>query len=94
MESHRHEIHRIKRTNNCKPMKDFLKEMLSSSDGASYKRGIGFLLTLLIVQTSITNQLFGKPIVEFIFNGVVMIVVITITGTVAEKFSNRNTPKE
>ena len=76
----------------------FLKEALSSGDGASAKRLITFLFALAIISIAIVDQLLHKVISEFVFNGLVTVELIGLGSVASEvigKFSkNPTTPKE
>jgi hypothetical protein len=76
-------------------MIEFLKQALSSGDGASAKRLITFLFALVIIVIALVDQFAHKIISEFVFNGLVTIELIGLGSVASEvigKFSKSPTP--
>lgn len=68
----------------------FLKNMLSDIDGeVSSKRVIMFLCTFALLISWGSNLWYGAKIEEFIFDGLLYVVAISLGATTAEKFSRK-----
>lgn len=69
---------------------NFLKTMLSDVDGeVSSKRVIMFLCTFALLISWGSNLWYGAKIEEFIFDGLLYVVAISLGATTAEKFSRK-----
>lgn len=69
---------------------NFFRNMLSDVDGeVSSKRTIMFLCTFALLITWGSNLWCGAKIEEFIFDGLLYIVAISLGVTAAEKFSRK-----
>lgn len=69
-------------------MKQFIKQMLSSSDGVSHKRVLGTIGFLALVVTLIVNSFYELNPSPELVSAVEYLVISTIFGTVIEKFTN------
>jgi len=68
----------------------FLKDMLSDVDGhVSSKRIVVFLCTAALLISWGYNIQYGITVEEFIFDGLLYIVVVGLGVTTAEKFSRK-----
>lgn len=73
-----------------KKRKNYFLEMLSDVDGdVSSKRIIGFIFTTAVLITWYLNLIYNKPIEQFIFDGLLYIIGISLATTAAEKFSRK-----
>ena len=72
----------------------YLKDMMSENGNPSSKRWVAIVATLLIVIGYIANLFWGYTIEEFIFNGVMYIVIGTLGITGVEKFAPKNPTKK
>ena len=69
-------------------MKQFIKQMLSSSDGVSHKRVLGTIGFLALVVTLVVNSFYELNPSPELVSAVEYLVISTIFGTVIEKFTN------
>ena len=67
-------------------MKDFFKKMLSSSSTVSSKRVITLVAFILVIVGFVSNLYWDFTVEEFIFSGVMYIVIAGLGITGAEKF--------
>jgi hypothetical protein len=68
----------------------FFKDMISDVDGhVSSKRIVVFLCTAALLITWASNLWYGAAIEQFIFEGLLYIVVVGLGVTTAEKFSRK-----
>lgn len=68
-----------------------LDAMMHDSDSKfSSKRAIGVLTFIMVVVTWVANLFFDYSIQDVVFNGLIYIVGIALTTTVAEKFTKAN----
>ena len=75
----------------------YLKDMMSENGNPSSKRMVAVVSTLLIAIGYIANLFWDFTIEEFIFNGVMYIVIGTLGITGVEKFAPKkptNKPEE
>lgn len=72
----------------------YLKDMLSENGNPSSKRWVAVVATLLIVIGYIANLFWDYTIEEFIFNGVMYIVIGTLGITGVEKFAPKKPTKK
>ncbi len=63
----------------------FLKSLLSEDESISSKRIVAFTAFLTIEIIALTNLFTGKTVQEFIFNGLIMIVIGGLGITAFEK---------
>lgn len=72
-------------------VKDNLSEMIKDSDSKiSSKRAIGIIAFILVITTWVANLFFDYIIQPDIFDGLIYIVAIALTTSVAEKFTKAN----
>ena len=75
--------------------KKYFIQMISDIDGeVSSKRVIGFIFTFAILITWASNLWYGKSVEQFIFDGLLYIIGISLATTVAEKFSRKKNVEE
>lgn len=68
----------------------FLKDMMSDVDGhVSSKRIVVFLCTAALLISWAYNLKYGVKVEEFIFEGLLYVVVVGLGVTTAEKFSRK-----
>ena len=72
----------------------YLKDMMSENGNPSSKRWVAVVATLLIVIGYIANLFWDYTIEEFIFNGVMYIVIGTLGITGVEKFAPKKPTKK
>jgi len=72
----------------------YLKDMMSVNGNPSSKRWVAVVATLLIVIGYIANLFWDYTIEEFIFNGVMYIVIGTLGITGVEKFAPKKPTKK
>jgi len=72
----------------------YLKDMMSENGNTSSKRWVAVVATLLIVIGYIANLFWDYTIEEFIFNGVMYIVIGTLGITGVEKFAPKKPTKK
>ena len=72
----------------------YLKDMMSENGNPSSKRWVAVVATLLIVIGYIANLVWDYTIEEFIFNGVMYIVIGTLGITGVEKFAPKKPTKK
>ena len=72
----------------------YLKDMLSENGNPSSKRWVAVVATLLIVIGYIANLFWDYTIDEFIFNGVMYIVIGSLGITGVEKFAPKKPTKK
>ena len=71
--------------------KDKLSEMMKDSDDKlSSKRAIGVIAFILVISTWVANLFFNYTIQIGVFDGLIYIVGIALTTSVAEKFTRAN----
>ena len=71
-------------------LKAGLASMIADSDGAvSSKRGVTFLCVLAMLVTWGANLFAGLQITEFIFEGLMYIIIVGLGVATAEKFSRK-----
>jgi len=73
-------------------MKDFFKKLFSAGDEVSSKRFIGFIAFTLIVFSFVLSLFKEVFLPEYIFEGMLFIVLGAFLGGTIEKFS-RKAPK-
>ena len=71
----------------------YLKNMMSENGNPSSKRMVAVVSTLLIAIGYIANLFWDYTIEEFIFNGVMYIVIGTLGITGVEKFAPKKPTK-
>ena len=71
----------------------YLKDMMSDGGNPSTKRWVAVVSTLLIAIGYIANLFWDFTIEEFIFNGVMYIVIGTLGITGVEKFAPKKPTK-
>ena len=72
----------------------YLQDMMSENGNPSSKRWVAVVATLLIVIGYIANLFWDYTIEEFIFNGVMYIVIGTLGITGVEKFAPKKPTKK
>lgn len=72
----------------------YIKDMMSDGGNPSTKRWVAVVSTLLIVIGYIANLFWDYTIEEFIFNGVMYIVIGTLGITGVEKFAPKKPTKK
>jgi hypothetical protein len=72
----------------------YLKDMMSENGNPSSKRMVAVVSTLLIAIGYIANLFWDVTIEEFIFNGVMYIVIGTLGITGVEKFAPKKPTKK
>jgi len=72
----------------------YLKDMMSENGNPSTKRWVAVVSTLLIAIGYIANLFWDYTIEEFIFNGVMYIVIGTLGITGVEKFAPKKPTKK
>ena len=72
----------------------YLKNMMSDGGNPSTKRMVAVVSTLLIATGYIANLFWDFTIEEFIFNGVMYIVIGTLGITGVEKFAPKKPTKK
>jgi hypothetical protein len=72
----------------------YLKDMMSDGGNPSTKRMVAVVSTILIATGYIANLFWGYTIEEFIFNGVMYIVIGTLGITGVEKFAPKKPTKK
>jgi hypothetical protein len=72
----------------------YLKNMMSENGNPSSKRMVAVVSTLLIAIGYIANLFWDFTIEEFIFNGVMYIVIGTLGITGVEKFAPKKPTKK
>ena len=72
----------------------YLKDMMSDGGNPSTKRWVAVVSTLLIAIGYIANLFWDYTIEEFIFNGVMYIVIGTLGITGVEKFAPKKPTKK
>ena len=72
----------------------YLKDMMSDGGNPSTKRMVAVVSTILIATGYIANLFWDYTIEEFIFNGVMYIVIGTLGITGAEKFATKKPTKK
>jgi hypothetical protein len=72
----------------------YLKDMMSDGGNPSTKRMVAVVSTLLIAIGYIANLFWDYTIEEFIFNGVMYIVIGTLGITGVEKFAPKKPTKK
>jgi len=73
-----------------KQIVSFIKEALSSGDGASSKRLITFMVVVALIISLFIAQLFGKIAPEFMFSSLVTLAMVgmgTVAAEIASKFA-------
>lgn len=71
----------------------YLKDMMSENGNPSSKRMVAVVATILIAVGYIANLFWDYTIEEFIFNGVMYIVIGTLGITGVEKFAPKKPSK-
>lgn len=71
----------------------YIKDMMSDGGNPSTKRWVAVVSTLLIAIGYIANLFWDYTIEEFIFNGVMYIVIGTLGITGVEKFAPKKPTK-
>jgi len=70
---------------------DKLDEMMRDSDSKfSSKRAVGIVAFIMVIATWVANLFFQLMIQDVVFNGLIYIVGIALTTSVAEKFTKAN----
>jgi len=72
----------------------YIKDMMSDGGNPSTKRWVAVVSTLLIAIGYIANLFWDYTIEEFIFNGVMYIVIGTLGITGVEKFAPKKPTKK
>jgi hypothetical protein len=72
----------------------YLKDMMSDNGNPSTKRMVAVVATILIAIGYIANLFWDFTIEEFIFNGVMYIVIGTLGITGVEKFAPKKPTKK
>ena len=72
----------------------YIKDMMSDNGVPSTKRWVAVVSTILIAVGYIANLFWDYTIEEFIFNGVMYIVIGTLGITGAEKFAPKKPTKK
>ena len=72
----------------------YIKDMMSDGGNPSTKRWVAVVSTLLIAIGYIANLFWDFTIEEFIFNGVMYIVIGTLGITGVEKFAPKKPTKK
>ena len=72
----------------------YIKDMMSDGGNPSTKRWVAVVSTLLIATGYIANLFWDYTIEEFIFNGVMYIVIGTLGITGVEKFAPKKPTKK
>lgn len=72
----------------------YIKDMMSDNGVPSTKRWVAVVSTILIAVGYIANLFWDYSIEEFIFNGVMYIVIGTLGITGAEKFAPKKPTKK
>ena len=72
----------------------YIKDMMSDGGVPSTKRWVAVVSTILIATGYIANLFWDYTIEEFIFNGVMYIVIGTLGITGAEKFAPKKPTKK
>ena len=72
----------------------YIKDMMSDGGNPSTKRWVAVISTLLIATGYIANLFWDFTIEEFIFNGVMYIVIGTLGITGVEKFAPKKPTKK
>ena len=72
----------------------YIKDMMSDGGNPSTKRMVAVVSTLLIATGYIANLFWDFTIEEFIFNGVMYIVIGTLGITGVEKFAPKKPTKK
>ena len=72
----------------------YLKDMMSENGNPSTKRWVAVVATILIAIGYIANLFWDYTIDEFIFNGVMYIVIGTLGITGVEKFAPKKPTKK
>ena len=73
---------------------EFLKHCLTDSDGnPSSKRLVTFIATMLICLAFLANLFWDETIEQFIFDGVMYIVIAGLGVAGAEKFAPKTPPQ-
>ena len=72
----------------------YIKDMMSDGGNPSTKRWVAVVSTLLIATGYIANLFWDYTIEEFIFNGVIYIVIGTLGITGVEKFVPKKPTKK
>ena len=72
----------------------YFKHMMSENGNPSTKRWVAVVATILIAIGYIANLFWDYTIEEFIFNGVMYIVIGTLGITGAEKFAPKKPTKK
>jgi hypothetical protein len=72
----------------------YIKDMMSDGGNPSTKRWVAVISTLLIAIGYIANLFWDFTIEEFIFNGVMYIVIGTLGITGVEKFAPKKPTKK
>lgn len=75
-------------------MIQYLKDMMSENGNPSTKRWVAVVSTVLIAIGYIANLFWDYTIDEFIFNGVMYIVIGTLGITGVEKFAPKKPTKK
>jgi hypothetical protein len=80
-------------------MKKFFRELLSDTNSLNEKTFVGLLAFLLIIATITCDIITGfmgreMPIHEFVFDGIMFIVLGAFFGTSLDKWINRKSDKK